>query len=146
MSQNNRLFAWQKFWFCNRKMWESHRGNQSHPTMSRLWGIMGSNSLWRHNWILNKDEFTRYFQARTCEGYFLNFLRPISYVGVICFMPENQIHFLMDKGLTVPKLCWLFGPKYPKCLIKFQPNLSAQAIKFAIFEKKFSLGVHSPCF
>mgnify|MGYP001477196788 CR=1 FL=1 len=35
-------------------------------------------------------------------------------------------------------------PKYTKCLKKYQPNLSAQAQKFQIFEKKLSLGVRSP--
>ena len=38
------------------------------------------------------------------------------------------------------------GRKYPKCLKTFQPNLSAQAQKFRIFEKKLSLGVRSLCF
>ena len=35
-------------------------------------------------------------------------------------------------------------PKYTKCLKKYQPNLSAQAQKFQIFEKKLSLSVRSP--
>jgi len=33
--------------------------------------------------------------------------------------------------------------KYPKCLKKVQPKLSAQAPKVEIFEKKLSLGVRS---
>ena len=53
---------------------------------------------------------------------------------------ENQLHFSMDKGLTVPKWCLYFGKKYHKCLLKFQPNLSAQAQKFLIFEKKALCG------
>ena len=35
---------------------------------------------------------------------------------------------------------------YPKCLIKFWPNFSAQAQKFWFFEKKLSLDVRSPWF
>ena len=58
---------------------------------------------------------------------------------------DNQLLFPMDKGLTVPKQCLQFGQKYPKCLIKFRPNLSAQAQKFQIFEKKLSLDVRCPC-
>ena len=36
------------------------------------------------------------------------------------------------------------GRKYSKCIKTFQPNMSAQAQKFEIFEKQISLGVHSP--
>ena len=50
-------------------------------------------------------------------------------------MKKIQLHFPMNKGLTVTKQSLYFGQKYPKCLIKFQPNLSAQAQKFLIFEK-----------
>ena len=74
-------------------------------------------------------------------------LRPISFFGSIWELyvldlktkffcrKENQLHFSMDNGLTVLKQCLQFGQKYPKCLTKFQPNLSAQAQKFRIFEK-----------
>ena len=50
----------------------------------------------------------------------------------------------MNEGLTVPKWVLIFGRKYPKCLKTFQPNLSAQAQKFQICEKKLTLGVGSP--
>ena len=73
------------------------------------------------------------------------------YLGVVCFRPKNlfckkkiQLHFPMNKGLTVPKQCQQFGWKQPKCPPKFQPNLSAQAQKFRIFEKKLSLDVRCP--
>ena len=49
----------------------------------------------------------------------------------------------MDKGLTVPK--YSLGQKYKKCPRIYLPNLSAQAQKFGIFEKKNSMGVRSPC-
>ena len=52
----------------------------------------------------------------------------------------------MDKELKVPKWVLIVQLKIPKCLKKFQPKMSAQAQKFEIFEKKFSLGVRSPCF
>ena len=51
----------------------------------------------------------------------------------------------MDKEHTVPKWVLINRPKYPKCPKIDLPNLSAQAQKFGIFEKKLSLGVHSPC-
>ena len=92
-------------------------------------------------------------RRRKCEHCFPNSLQPISYFGSIWELyvldlrtkvfcrKDNQLHFPMDKELTVPKQCLQFGQKYPKCLIKFQPNLSAQAQKFLIFEKKNSLWV-----
>ena len=86
-------------------------------------------------------------QKRKCERCSPNSLWPISYFGriwelyvldiktkVFC-RKENQLLFPMDKGLTVPKQ-QCFGQKYPKCLLKFQPNLSAQSQKFRIYEKK----------
>ena len=85
-----------------------------------------------------------------------NSLRPISYFGSIWELyvlgpntnvfcrKKIQLHFPMNKGLTMPKQCRQFGWKQQKCLPKFQPNLSAQAQKFRIFEKKPSLGVHCP--
>ena len=43
---------------------------------------------------------------------------------------------------TVPKWVLINRPKkYPKCPKKFQPDLSAQAQNFGIFEKKNSLWV-----
>ena len=86
-----------------------------------------------------------------CEGCSPISLRPISYFGSIWELysldqktkvfcrKENQLHFPMHKGLTVPKQCLQSGQNYHKCLIKFQPNLSAQAQMFLIFEKKLSL-------
>ena len=53
----------------------------------------------------------------------------------------NQILKTMDKGLTVPRLVLQFGRKYPECPYIFRPNLSAEAQKFKIFEKKLPLGV-----
>ena len=91
----------------------------------------------------------RYHRRRKYGGSSPNSLRPISYFGsiwgvyvldlktkVFC-RKQNQLHFPMNKGLTVtvPKQCLQFGQKYPKWLLKFQPNLSAQTQKFRFFEK-----------
>ena len=69
--------------------------------------------------LLNESHFVAIYKAtglyavhrqRTCEGYFANSLRPISYLGVIWELyvlglisgPENnQMLKSMDKGLTV---------------------------------------------
>ena len=63
--------------------------------------------------LLNESHFVAIYKAtglyavhrqRTCEGYFANSLRPISYLGVIweLYGPENnQMLKNMDKGLTV---------------------------------------------
>ena len=95
-------------------------------------------------------------RRRKYGGSSPNSLRPISYFGSIWELyvldlktnvfcrKKIQLHFPMNKGLTVPKQCQQFGWKQPKCPPKFQPNLSAQAQKFRIFEKKLSLGVHCP--
>ena len=96
-------------------------------------------------------------RRQTCEGYFANSLRPISYLGFIWDLyvlslktkvfcrKNNQILKTMDKGFTVPRWVLQFGRIYPKCPQNLRPNLSAQAQKFGIFEKKLSLGFHSPC-
>ena len=54
-------------------------------------------------------------RRRKCERCFPNFFWPISYFGIIWELyvldlktkvfcrKENQLHFPMDKGLTVPK-------------------------------------------
>ena len=47
----------------------------------------------------------------------------------------------MDKEPTVPKWVLINQPKTPQI---FRPNLSAQAQKFGVFEKKLSLGVRIP--
>ena len=90
-------------------------------------------------------------RRRKCGRCSPNSLRPISYFGSIRELvvldlktkvfnrKENQLHYPMVKGLTMPKYCLQFFQKSPKCLIKFQPNLSAQGQKFQIFEKKLSL-------
>ena len=48
----------------------------------------------------------------------------------------------MDKKLTVLKKS---GRKYPKCLKKFQPKMSAQAQKFEIFESSLRVSVVRVC-
>ena len=99
---------------------------------------------------------SRYHRRRKYGGSSPNSLRPISYFGSIWELyvldlktnvfcrKKIQLHFPMNKGLTVPKQCQQFGRKQPKCPPKFQPNLSAQAQKFRIFEKKLSLDVRCP--
>ena len=56
-----------------------------------------------------------------------------------------EIIVSMDKGLTEPKWVLINQPKIPQMPQNFRPNLSAQAQKFGIFEKKLSLGVRSSC-
>ena len=77
-------------------------------------------------------------RQQTCDGYYPNSMRQISgiYLGFICVMSENQIHFPTDKGLTLPKWCWWFSRKCHKSPKHFQPKLSAQAQKFGISLKK----------
>ena len=87
-------------------------------------------------------------QARKYGGSSPNSLRLISYIGSIWELyvsdlktnifcrKKIQLHFPMNKGLTEPKQCQQFGWKQPKCTPKFQPNLSAQAQKFRIFENR----------
>ena len=81
-----------------------------------------------------------------------NSLRPISYFGSIwkpTFLQEkDQAKLSHEQGTHSNKIggansiVWLEIAKIPP---KFQPNLSAQAQKFRIFEKKLSLDVRCPC-
>ena len=75
------------------------------------------------------------------------------YFGFICVRPEKQ-RFFYRKNNQV-QLQWTrvsqcqssadsLAKKHSKCLKTLQPKMSAKAQKFGIFEKKFSLGVHSP--
>ena len=74
---------------------------------------------------------------RTCEGYFLNSLWPISYLGVFLGVIWTRDSQWQNS----------FAENTPKCLKEFQPNLSAQTQKFGIFEKKkLSVGVRSSYF
>jgi hypothetical protein len=50
----------------------------------------------------------------------------------------------VDKELTVPIWVLIVWPQVPQMHKKCQPKMSAQAQKFKIFEKKFSLAVRSP--
>ena len=82
---------------------------------------------------------------RTCEGYFPNSLRPISYLGVmylyvfglktkVLCRKKNQIHFPMDKGT------------YPQMPQKISAHFVCPSPKVRNFwKKKLSLGVRSPC-
>ena len=53
--------------------------------------------------------------------------------------------FSHEQGTHSAKRVLIVWPKISKTPQKFQSNLSAQAQKFWIFEKKLSLGVRSPC-
>jgi hypothetical protein len=57
--------------------------------------------------------------------------------------PATFSHGQWTQSAKIVVIVW---PKIPKTNQKFQPNLSAQAQKFQIFEKKLSLGVRSPWF
>ena len=69
------------------------------------------------------------------------------HLGVICFRPKKQsvlyerepATFSHRQGTHSAKIVLIVWPE-----IQFQPNLSAQAQKFLIFEKPLSLGVRSP--
>ena len=70
------------------------------------------------------------------------------------FIPSNHENLInqtnppilhnRDKGPIVPKWVLINQPKIPQMPQNFRPNLSAQAKKFGIFEKKVFLGVRSP--
>ena len=95
-------------------------------------------------------------QRRKCEGYFSTSLWPKSYLGVIPDLyvlnlktkvfcrKNNQIHFSMDTGLTVPNSAVSLAENTPNAAKKNQPKMSAQVQKFRIFEKKALRGVRSP--
>ena len=58
------------------------------------------------------------------------------------FLQRKQSNTQNDgQGVNVGALVW---PKIPKVTQTFRPNLSAEAQKFEIFEKKLSLGVRIP--
>ena len=54
----------------------------------------------------------------------------------IFFVEKQPNTQTMDKGLSVPRWVLQLCQKYPKCPNIFRLNLSAQAQKFGIFEKK----------
>ena len=56
--------------------------------------------------------------------------------------PATLSHEQLTHSAKIVPIVWLEIAKMPP---KFQPNLSAQAQKFRIFDKKLSLDVRCPC-
>ena len=82
-------------------------------TKTNLAPILLSRSVWK--W------FCFGHRRRTCDDYFLNSLRPISYLGLIwdlyvCVRPENQNH---RQGTHSDKTVLIVRPKIPKMPQKF---------------------------
>ena len=92
-------------------------------------------------------------RGRTCEGYFPNFIRPISYLGFIwdlyVFVKKTKTFifpFSHGQGTHSAKIVLIARLKIPQVpqniLVQFVcPNLKV----WDFWNKKVSLGVRSPC-
>ena len=97
--------------------------------------------------------YGRNHRRRTCDGYFRNSLRLISYLGyfwdIFILVLKTKSFFVKTthkcskpwkKDSQCQDGCYKFGRKYPKCLKIFRPNSFAKAQKFWISLKKVFIG------
>ena len=96
--------------------------------------------------FLSPKSHSQSHQQRTCDSYFPNSLWPISYLGYMCFKPENLRVFFVEKAIECSKPwrrdsqcqdgCCSSAEKKPKCPKTYWPNLSAQAKSLGYHWKK----------